>query len=80
MIVAIDADDDHDHERLLRAAHDDSEDVAADLVLPERVIADREREQAQRRATAVLDVDRRCSRCTATSRRTSSRRRRHRPR
>ena len=32
--------DDHDHERLLRAAHDDREDVAADLVLTERVLAE----------------------------------------
>ena len=47
--------DDHDHERLLRAAHDDGEDVAADLVLTERVLADLRGEQAQR-GDAVVDL------------------------
>ena len=63
------ADDEHDHERLLRAAHDHREDVAADLVLAERVLAELTAGTGSASGDAVVDLRQRSGpRCTATSR------------
>jgi len=44
-------DNDHDRQRLLRAAHDDRENIAPNLILAKGMIADRERPQAEGRLT-----------------------------
>src|SRR3546814_7986681 len=55
-----DAGEHHDHERLLSTAHDDREDVAAHLILAERVVAERDAgaaeehgDEAERRRAGV---------------------------